>query len=126
MKSEETKISDYRDLLIWQKGIVLVRQIYELTSTFPQEEKFGLTSQMRRAAVSVPSNIAGGQARHTTGSFVQFLSVAEGSLAEPDTQLVIALELGHCSGKTAENSFALIVELRRMISSLRIRLSNRT
>jgi four helix bundle protein len=69
----------YKDLLVWQKGISLAKMIYKLTNSFPREEKFGLVSQMRRAAVSVPSNIAEGQARHTTGEFVQFVSHAEGS-----------------------------------------------
>ena len=83
----------YKDLLVWQKGISLAKMIYELTRAFPAEEKFGLISQMRRAAVSIPSNIAEGQARHTTGEFVQFVSHAEGSAAELDTQLILSVEL---------------------------------
>ena len=94
--SEEKRISSYKDLLVWQKGIALVKQIYSLTQTFPPEERYGLASQMRRAAVSVPSNIAEGQARHTTREFIQFVSHAEGSVAELDTQLIIAIELGYC------------------------------
>jgi len=86
----ESKIRDYKNLLVWQKGITLAKEVYKLTSTFPSEEKFGLISQMRRAAVSVPSNIAEGQARNTRGEFIQFLSHAEGSLAELDTQARIA------------------------------------
>ena len=74
----------------------LAKQVYELTQSFPGEEKFGLVSQMRRASVSVPSNIAEGQARNTTGEFVQFVSHAEGSLAELDTQLRLSVELGLC------------------------------
>jgi four helix bundle protein len=84
----------YRELLVWQKGIELAKHIYGLTSSFPAEEKFGLVSQMRRSAVSIPSNIAEGQARHTTGEFIQFISHAEGSLAELDTQLKVGIELG--------------------------------
>src|SRR5437867_575031 len=80
-------IRDYKDLHVRQKAMELAKQIYLLTSQFPSEEKFGLVSQMRRAAVSVPSNIAEGQARNTTGEYVQFLSQAEGSSAELDTQI---------------------------------------
>jgi len=73
--------------------MVLVKQIYATTQQFPGDEKFGLTSQIRRAAVSIPSNIAEGQARHSTGEFIQFISNAEGSVAELETQLEIAVEL---------------------------------
>jgi four helix bundle protein len=82
------KPEGYEDLIVWQKGMEMVKEVYEITRTFPRDEKFGLVSQMRRAAVSVPSNIAEGQARHSTGEFVQFISHAEGSLAELNTQLL--------------------------------------
>src|ERR1700685_2457541 len=95
------KAQSYRDLLVWQKGIALAKMIYKLTAEFPSEEKFGLISQMRRASVSVPSNIAEGQARHTTGEFVLFISHAEGSLAELDTQLTLATELNFLSSERA-------------------------
>src|SRR5579859_612078 len=72
------KVKSYRDLLVWQKGIFLVKKVYLLTKIFPKAEIFGLTSQMRRAAVSIPSNIAEGQARHTRKEFVQFISHSEG------------------------------------------------
>ena len=75
MTNEEAMVGSYRDLLVWKKGIALVKLTYRLTQVFPGEEKFGLISQMRRAAVSVPSNIAEGQARHTTGEFVQFFKL---------------------------------------------------
>ena len=71
----------YKELLVWQKGMALAKQVYHLTQKFPAEERYGLTSQLRRAAVSVPSNIAEGQARRSTNEFLQFLSIAEGSLA---------------------------------------------
>jgi four helix bundle protein len=83
----------YRDLLVWQKGMTLARRIYAITRSFPQEEKFGLVSQMRRAAVSVPSNLAEGQARKSAAEFIQFISNAEGSLAELDTQLQLSADL---------------------------------
>src|SRR2546425_10700172 len=120
--SEELKTSGYKDLLVWQKGILLVKMIYQITQTFPAEEKFGLVSQMRRAAVSVPSNIAEGQARHTTGEFIQFLSHAEGSVAELDTQLILSIELKFCSSAGAAPAFGLIGELRRMLNVLRRKL----
>jgi four helix bundle protein len=75
----EKKTQSYKDLVVWQKGIALAKLIYTISAKFPSEEKFGLVSQMRRAAVSIPSNIAEGQARHTTGEFIQFISHAEGS-----------------------------------------------
>jgi len=90
----QTEIRDYKDLIVWQKGMQLAKQVYQLTQCFPTEEKFGLVSQMRRAAVSVPSNVAEGQARNTTGEFVQFVSHAEGSVAELDTQLRLSIEWG--------------------------------
>jgi len=99
--------------------------VYQLTQTFPTEEKFGLVSQMRRAAVSIPSNIAEGQARHTTGEFVQFVSHAEGSAAELDTQLILAIELGFCVKKNALPGYELIDEIRRMLNALRRKLASR-
>ncbi|RRR76064.1 MAG: four helix bundle protein [Candidatus Viridilinea halotolerans] len=123
--SSEHKPSNYRDLLVWQKGIVLVKHVYHVTKTFPADERFGLSSQMRRAAVSVPSNIAEGQARHTTGAFVQFISTAEGSLAELDTQLVIAVDLGYCSESSVADLYALINELRKMLNALRRKLQSK-
>jgi four helix bundle protein len=113
------KAQSYRDLLVWQKGIALAKTIYKLTAGFPSEEKFGLISQMRRAAVSVPSNIAEGQARHTTGEFVVFISHAEGSLAELDTQLTLAAELNFLTAGQAKPCADAISELRRMLNGLR-------
>ncbi len=110
---------NYKDLLVWQKGIALAKAIYGLTRSFPAEEKFGLVSQMRRAAVSIPSNLAEGQARRTTGEFVQFISHAEGSAAELDTQLILAAELDFCEKATAMPIYELIDEIRRMLNALR-------
>ena len=118
----EYKIRDYKDLLVWQKGIALAKEVYKVTGRFPSEEKFGLISQMRRAAVSVPSNIAEGQARNTRGEFIQFLSHAEGSLAELDTQARIASELGFCPEDMLSMLVLRIVELQKMLKSLRTKL----
>ena len=115
----------YKDLIVWQKGIALAKLVYQLTKNFPSEEKFGVVAQMRRAAVSVPSNIAEGQARHTTGEFIQFISHAEGSLAELDTQLILSIELRFCREAASEAPFKLIAELRRMLNMLRRKLAAR-
>lgn len=120
----DEKVRNYRDLLVWQKGIALVKQIYALTRTFPADEKFGLVAQMRRAMVSIPSNIAEGQSRHTTNEFVRFLSLAEGSLAELDTQLTIAVELGYCAAPDVHDAFDRILELRKMLNALRRKLQS--
>jgi four helix bundle protein len=109
--SKRQPVKDYKDLHVWQKGMELAKQIYLLTSRFPSEEKFGLTSQMRRAAVSIPSNIAEGQARNTTGEYIQFLSHSEGSAAELDTQLRLSVELGYSDGIDVEDTFHLLIEI---------------
>ena len=120
----QIKPQSYKDLNVWQKGIELAKLIYTLTAQFPGEEKFGLVSQMRRAAVSIPSNIAEGQARHTTGEFIQFISHAEGSVAELNTQLILATELHFCSKDDANPASELMEHLRRMLNGLRRKLAN--
>jgi len=118
----ETKTQNYRDLLVWQKGIQLAKVVYVLTDRFPAEEKFGLITQLRRASVSIPSNIAEGQARRATGEFIQFISNAEGSVAEVDTQLILSIELNICRDTEAAVAFGLIVELQKMLNGLRRKL----
>jgi four helix bundle protein len=120
--SEKRQVRSYRDLIVWQKAMVMVRSIYELTKTFPADERFGLVAQMRRAAVSVPSNIAEGQARHTSREFAQFISHAEGSLAEVDTQLAPSGQLGFCKEHDLVIAFSQVEEIRKMLGSLRSRL----
>ena len=116
---EEKKAGGYKDLIVWQKTVQVVIRVYQVTRNFPSDERFGLVSQMRRAAVSIPSNIAEGQARHTTGEFIQGISYAEGSLAERDTQLTIAVALEFCPRAAATDVFALLVEARKMLNALR-------
>ena len=94
----------HRDLLAWQEAIRLVEIVCRDTAGFPNEETFGLKSQLRRSAVSVPSNIAEGSARNTTGELVQFLGIARGSLAELETQLEVATRLGLLNGSTNSTS----------------------
>jgi four helix bundle protein len=120
-----TKIKSYKDLLVWKKGLSLVKIVYQATKEFPSDERFGLVSQMRRAAVSVPSNIAEGQSRRTAGEFIQFISHAEGSLAELETQCIISIDLGFTKAGNAEALPAQIEELQRMLNSLRHRLATR-
>jgi four helix bundle protein len=106
----------YRDLLVWQKAIALVTDIYRLTQSFPREELYGLTSQIRRAAVSIPSNIAEGQGRLTRGEFRQFLGQARGSYAELETQLIIAQNLGYMPDPV--DSFDHLAEVGRLLNGL--------
>jgi four helix bundle protein len=91
------KSRSYRDLEVWKRSIALVKDIYEATSQFPTSESFGLAQQIRRAAVSIPSNIAEGQFRTSTKEFKQFLSIALGSSAELETQLIIANQVNYLS-----------------------------
>ena len=121
-QSQAKKPGRYRDLIVWQKSMVLAKLIDRVTQGFPSEEKFGLTSQMRRAAVSIPSNIAEGQARRGTREFIQFIAQAEGSLAELDPQLTLAIDFGHVEATRTEKAVALIEEVRRMLNALRRKL----
>src|SRR3954470_11986724 len=89
----QTKINSHKDLVVWQKSILLCKNIYELTERFPQREIYGISSQMRRAAVSIPSNIAEGRSRRTRKDFIHFLHISYRSAAELETQLVISKQL---------------------------------
>lgn len=112
-----SEIKSYRDLKIWQRGILLSKQVYELTMSFPKEEVYGMTSQMRRCSVSVPSNIAEGFGRSTL-SFLNFLKIARGSLYELDTQLVLTKELELCSNYELIGSLETdIREMGKMMNS---------
>ena len=116
----ETKTAgNFKDLIAWQKAMQVTSLIYQVTDKFPAEEKFGLVSQMRRAAVSIPSNIAEGQARHTTGEFIQFISHAEGSVAELETQLLLSINLGFLKADATAPVLSLLDEVRRMLNALR-------
>jgi four helix bundle protein len=117
------KAKHYKDLKIWQKGMRLTKLVYQLTARFPADERFGLTSQMRRAAVSVPSNIAEGQARQGTREFLQFLSHASGSLAELDTQLLLSVDLGYCLETETNSITGEISEIQKMLAAIRRKLA---
>lgn len=111
-----SKIESYKDLIVWQKGIALVKVIYKLTQELPKEEKFGLIDQMRRCSVSVPSNIAEGWGRVSKGDYSNFLQIARGSLLELETQLIICKELNLL--KNLDAVFALLEEESKMLNSL--------
>ena len=110
--------NSFRDLLVWQRAIQLSVAIYKLTSGFPKEELYGLTSQLRRCSVSIPSNIAEGQGRMTTGEFRQFLGIARGSNFELQTQLEIARALGLGDSKQIDEAESLSHEVGKMIYSI--------
>ncbi len=104
----------HKDLKVWQKSIEFVEYIYTITNDFPKDELYGLTSQMRRCAVSVPSNIAEGSARNHNKEFIQFLYVSLGSLSELETQLIIAVKIGYLS----EFNEKEMHEIRKMLQGL--------
>ena len=112
-------IRNYRDLEVWQKSRVLVKQVYQLTHCFPKEEIYGLTSQLRRAIVSVPSNIAEGHSRSGTKNFIQFVSIAIGSLAEAETQIILSEDLEYVKPPQTELIIKNIHEMQRMLHALR-------
>lgn len=116
--NQTNQIRDYKDLIVWRKSMDLVKQVYALTAVFPSDERFGLSNQMRRAAVSIPSNIAEGQSRLHRTEFRQFLGVALGSAAEVDTQIIIAAELGYVSKSDSVLTGDRTAEIRRMIRGL--------
>src|SRR6266496_901937 len=109
----------HRDLQVWQKAMQCVTDIYRETAVFPRSEVYGLTNQVRRAAVSVPSNIAEGCGRSSKKEFAQFLSHARGSLLEVETQLEIAKNLGYLSDKSASELLSKTNEIGRMLNGLR-------
>lgn len=117
-KHKPDVVSSYRDLVVWQRAMALVSAVYKLTRSFPEPERFGLTSQVRRAAVSIPSNIAEGQGRLATKEFRQFLGVARGSLKEVETQLLIGVDLGYASEEEITACLDLANEVGRMLNAL--------
>jgi len=111
-------IRSFQDLIVWQRAMDLSVSIYALTKSFPREELFGLTSQLRRASVSISSNIAEGQARNSTKEFIQFLSIARGSNAEVRSQLYLVQRLGLANLLETKQCIALTVEISKMLASL--------
>ena len=111
-------VKSYRELLVWQKAMLLTEETYRLVKLLPKEELYALSSQMRRAAVSIPSNIAEGQARNSTREFVQFLSIARGSAAELETQFMICVRLKYLQLSQVEAALSLSSEVGKMLNGL--------
>lgn len=108
----------YEDLIVWQKAMDLVTDIYKVTATFPADERFGLTSQIRRAAVSIPSNIAEGHGRKSTGAYLNHLSIAHGSLMEVETQLQISARLEFIGSNSLSDLISKTNEIGKMLNGL--------
>ncbi|WP_303063573.1 four helix bundle protein [Acidaminococcus massiliensis] len=111
-------MTDHKDLIVWQKSRKLVRTIYTLSRNFPREEIFGLTNQIRRAAISIPSNIAEGYNRHSDKEFTHFLKIAKGSAGEVDTQLILSVDLEYLQESEIQEALALNQEILRMLGTL--------
>ena len=111
-------IRTYRDLLVWQKAVELVTLIYKRTRSFPEDEKYGLVSQIRRATISIPSNIAEGYGRMHTNEYVRYLQISIGSIFELQTQLIISKNLGYISEQAYTELDDKTKEIERMLSSL--------
>ncbi len=112
------KAKHYQELLVWQKAMDIASEVYDLTRGFPNDERYGLVSQMRRAAVSIASNIAEGHARESTREFLRFLSIALGSLAELETQLLLSTRFGYIDRDDAEGTRKACDEEGRMLRGL--------
>ena len=117
-----TKINSYRDLLVWEQGMDLTVAVYQATRAWPREELYGLTSQVRRAAASVPSNIAEGYGREKPGSYLQFIKIAQGSLKELETHLLIAQRVGIVNAPTVESLLAQSESIGKLLRALMRRL----
>ena len=117
-------LNSYKELKVWQKSIDLILEIYRLTKLFPKDELYGLTSQMRRAAISIPSNIAEGYSRKHRQEYTQFIRIAFGSGAELETQIIISKKLGFVLEKEFKKSEALLAEIMKMLNGLIASLSS--
>ena len=111
-------MGNFKELLVWKKSMEFVTEIYEITATFPSEEKFGLISQIRRTAVSIPSNIAEGNARRISADCIPFLKIARGSSAEVETQIIISKNLEFIGELRCEELTLKITEIMKMINGL--------
>ena len=111
-------VQSYRDLIVWKKGMELAREIYKITKKLPKDEIYSLTNQMRRAAVSIPSNIAEGQARNSSKEFINFLSIAKGSKAELETQLLLCVQIGYLVDTDISEAINLSEQISKMLTAL--------
>ena len=110
-------MGSYKELVFWQKSRELVKEIYSLTALFPKSELFGLTAQMRRAAVSISSNIAEGHGRQTISDYLHFLIIARGSCYELDSQLLLSVDLEYLTMQQADHSFFLLEEIGKLLTA---------
>jgi four helix bundle protein len=121
--TKEEEIRSYRDLRVWQKGMEIAASVYRLTQNWPKAELYGLTAQARRAATSIPANIAEGYGRHSTGSYVQFLKIAQGSLKELETHLILASRIDITTEAAVEPILLQTDDLGKMLFGLIRKLS---
>jgi four helix bundle protein len=112
----------FQDLKVWQRSHALVLEIYRLSKSFPDAERFGIISQLRRAATSVPTNIAGGTKRQGRQDYARFLNIAEGSLAETEYLVLLSRDLGYLAPKASETALAETREIARMLNALRVKI----
>jgi len=122
----EKMIKDFKDLIVWQKAMDLVEEVYRLVKKLPKEELFALSDQMRRSAISIPSNIAEGQGRNSTKEFIQFLAIAKGSKSELETQLLLCVKINYLNNSEIETAINLIQEVGKMLNSLQKSLTTKT
>ncbi|HEY0927937.1 four helix bundle protein [Brevundimonas sp.] len=118
-------LSHYRNLKVWARALDWAEQMYRATADWPRDERFGLISQIRRSSVSIASNIAEGAARRTTGEFIQFIGIAQGSLAEAETQLLLAIRLGYLPEERSKPLLDSSDEISRMLAALAVSLARR-
>ena len=117
-------INDFKDLKIWQKGMDIAEKCYFLTKTFPKDELYGMVQQIRRSAVSIPANIAEGYGRRYTGEYLRFLNIAQGSINELETHLILSERVGLCEEKEIETIISLLTEESKMMITLIKKLEN--
>ncbi len=118
------EIQTYRDLIVWQRSMDLVEEVYKIVSLLPKEERFALSDQMRRSVVSIPSNIAEGQARKGQKEFLNFLSIAQGSKAELQTQILICERLNYLTREQTKKALALTEEVGKLIYAIVRKMTN--
>jgi len=116
-------IKDFKDLFLWQRAMDLVVEVYDLVKKLPKEELFALSDQIRRAVISIPSNIAEGQGRNSSKEFIHFLSIAKGSKAELETQLLLCVRINYLKELEIEKAMSLVEEVGKMLHSLQKRLT---
>lgn len=120
----EISFKNYKDLKVWNKSMAMVKMLYLLVRKLPKEESYALSDQMRRAAVSIPSNIAEGQGRHTQKEFNQFLSMAKGSVFELETQLIICVQINYLTEEDIQPILSLLSEIGKMLNALQRHLTS--